>query len=193
MSKVFLDITKKKQSKRVVWTPLETEKLMKFVKLIGEKWTRVAEKLKNRSDKQCMQKYNSIAKIKKRGRWSTYEDEKVRSWVQINGPLKWSECARTVTGRSGKQCRERWMNTLNPNIKKSEWDIKEQLLLFKELSMKLSSWASISKKIKGRTENRIKNFVQASFRKIKQNRCYSFLQAVLFEATEFMFKGKNIF
>jgi hypothetical protein len=34
-----------------------------------------------------------------------------------------------VTGRSGKQCRERWHNQLDPNIKKDGWTDEEDRVL----------------------------------------------------------------
>ena len=35
-----------------------------------------------------------------------------------------------LKGRSGKQCRERWHNHLDPNINKSPWTDKEELIIF---------------------------------------------------------------
>ena len=35
------------------------------------------------------------------------------------GEKKWSEIAKHLNGRVGKQCRERWHNHLRPNIKVS--------------------------------------------------------------------------
>jgi hypothetical protein len=42
-----------------------------------------------------------------RGRWSENEDKLVRSLVAQHGASSWSTIAQSVTGRSGKQCRER--------------------------------------------------------------------------------------
>lgn len=33
------------------------------------------------------------------------------------GPTKWSQIAKALQGRIGKQCRERWNNQLRPNIR----------------------------------------------------------------------------
>ena len=45
--------------------------------------------------------------------------------VQKHGARNWSEIALGVRGRSGKSCRLRWCNQLNPDVKKdpfSEWE-----------------------------------------------------------------------
>ena len=63
--------------------------------------------------------------IKSLGPWQEEEDEKLLEWVKNNGPCKWSICAENIQGRSGKQCRERWFNNLNPNVKKGGWTQQE--------------------------------------------------------------------
>ena len=49
------------------------------------------------------------------------EDRLVLDLVMRHGAKKWSFIASHLTGRIGKQCRERWANHLNPNIKKGPW------------------------------------------------------------------------
>ena len=43
------------------------------------------------------------------------------SLVEAHGPKKWSTIAAALPGRIGKQCRERWHNHLNPDIRKDAW------------------------------------------------------------------------
>jgi myb proto-oncogene protein len=43
---------------------------------------------------------------------------------------KWSQIAESITGRSGKQCRERWHNHLRPDVKKGEWTVEEDEIIF---------------------------------------------------------------
>ena len=47
------------------------------------------------------------------------------SLVAQHGARKWSFIANHLSGRIGKQCRERWANHLNPSIKKGPWDEEE--------------------------------------------------------------------
>ena len=58
------------------------------------------------------------------------EDVLLTKLVNKIGSQKWSEIAKRIKGREGKQCRERWHNHLNPQIRKDPWDEKEEWLLF---------------------------------------------------------------
>lgn len=41
------------------------------------------------------------------------------------GKVKWSCIANKIPNRNGKQCRERWVNHLRPDIKKGKWTNEE--------------------------------------------------------------------
>jgi stalled ribosome rescue protein Dom34 len=45
------------------------------------------------------------------------EDELVIKLVQDYGTKKWTYISQALPGRNGKQCRERWHNHLNPDIR----------------------------------------------------------------------------
>ena len=64
-----------------------------------------------------------------KGPWTKEEDEIVRNLVLTIGPKNWSSIARNLPGRIGKQCRERWHNHLNPNIKKERWSDEEDMII----------------------------------------------------------------
>jgi hypothetical protein len=53
--------------------------------------------------------------------WTVEEDAKVRALVEEHGTKRWSVIAASLPGRTGKQCRERWHNQLDPAIKKDIW------------------------------------------------------------------------
>ena len=58
--------------------------------------------------------------------WTEEEDRIVAQHViQVGRPAKWSKCAALLPGRIGKNCRERWHNHLNPDIKKTPWSDEE--------------------------------------------------------------------
>ena len=55
------------------------------------------------------------------------------------------------------ECREKWMNHLNPDLNKSKWRLTEDLkllLAYQEIGAK---WSSISKRLRNRTDHMVKN------------------------------------
>lgn len=105
----------------------------------------------------------------KKGNWGPEEDELLFSWVREHGAARWTECSRIIRGRCGKQCRERWVNILNPSVKRGNWSPTEQLQVFESLQKFHTSWSAMSKVLIGRTENSIKNYFYSSVRRLKSN------------------------
>ena len=66
----------------------------------------------------------------KTGPWTKEEDEHVIELVQKYGPKRWTLIAKHLKGRIGKQCRERWHNHLNPDIKKTSWTEEEDRIIY---------------------------------------------------------------
>jgi lipopolysaccharide biosynthesis glycosyltransferase len=103
--------------------------------------------------------------------WTTLEDETITKLVHDNGTQQWAVIADKLnktlkfSGRSGKQCRERWHNHLDPHINKDPWSLDEEKLLFEKHLELGNKWADISKIIKGRTDNAIKNHFYSSLRR----------------------------
>jgi hypothetical protein len=106
------------------------------------------------------------SKEKTRGFWSYNEDCKLLSWIQTKGPKKWTACAQTIPGRTGKQCRERWFNALNPEVKTGQWTIEEDYKIYVLYSYLGGKWSKIAKYFSNRTENSIKNRFYSSLRKL---------------------------
>ena len=63
-----------------------------------------------------------------KGPWTSEEDEIIVTAIN-EGVTRWSDIAARIPGRIGKQCRERWFNHLDPNLRKTPWTPAEDAIL----------------------------------------------------------------
>jgi len=98
----------------------------------------------------------ALKTINKRNAWTAAEDEKVREFYKIYGP-KWTKISSHLPNREGKQVRDRYLNVLATDIKKSCWTEEEDKAILQMLKEIGPQWRKMSKCLEGRTEMQVKN------------------------------------
>eukprot|EP00904_Undaria_pinnatifida_P006041 jgi/Undpi1/2567/HiC_scaffold_13.g05946.m1 len=117
------------------WNPEMTRRLRDLVDELGPKWASIAEKIPGKTATACMLHWrvgiNPHHMVKGSGTWTAEEDERLSKLVEVVG-MKWSDLARHIPGRIAKQCRERYLNHLDPSLRKDmPWTEDEEALLMR--------------------------------------------------------------
>ncbi|CAO3606762.1 unnamed protein product [Mucor hiemalis] len=151
----------------------DNEKLLikEGVQMFGPNWTAIRETyLPNRTTDQLMRWWNFKPDDTGSIRRTVWTEEEDKSLLFAVNKLKnndgeitsWSQVSKLIEGRTPKQCRTRFLYTLEPNSKKGHWSYEEEMQLLeivqkvklqKNKSSKKSIWHLVAKELKtGRSD-----------------------------------------
>ncbi|KAG5180922.1 Homeodomain-like protein, partial [Tribonema minus] len=157
---------------RAKWTKAEDAELKKLVEECQAEgwkkssWKTISDGMGERTETQCQHRWQkALNPTVAKGPWTAEEDAKVIEVVIQHGAQKWTKIASFLPGRVGKQCRERWHNHLNPDVKKEPWRADEDRVIIEKQSEYGNKWAEMSQFLPGRTDNAIKNRWNSSLKR----------------------------
>eukprot|EP00300_Choanocystis_sp_HF-7_P042446 c9197_g1_i1.p1 GENE.c9197_g1_i1~~c9197_g1_i1.p1 ORF type:complete len:464 (+),score=95.93 c9197_g1_i1:66-1394(+) len=104
-----------------------------------------------------MQNQQRPKRVQTRRSWTPEEDKRLIELVNAEGGNCWSQIASHLEGRVGKQCRERWRNHLDPNIRRDIFTPEEDERILEFVQELGTRWSKIAQRLPGRTENAVKN------------------------------------
>jgi hypothetical protein len=147
------------------WTKEEDKILLKKAKEHNYKnWKEVASFLPGRIDIQCSARYKRIKPGIVKGTWTAEEDNNLINLLKTFGK-NWSLISKYMPSRSGKQIRDRYLNTLDPCIKRDKFSKEEDMKIIEAYLKNGPAWSKISKNFKGRTGDMIKNRFYSSLKR----------------------------
>lgn len=105
-----------------------------------------------------------------RNTFTPEEDEKLKRLVKDSGdrPI-WKSISAKMNGKSPRQCRERYKNYLSPSLLHHEWSPEEDRLILEKHQELGNRWMAISRCLKGRSGNSVRNRWQILTRKHVKN------------------------
>ena len=94
-----------------------------------------------------------------KSKFTPEEDELLKKLVEEFGTLEWSKIASHLPGRTGRQCRDRWSNYIDPHINLAPWTKQEDADLLKKYHEIGAHWRILANCFPGRSINGVRNRV----------------------------------
>lgn len=180
-------------SKRPVnkWSANDDRKLQEAVLQFGPKnWKMCAQHVETKSPVQCHQRWSKVLNPGQvKGTWKPEED-KLLICLVLEGHKNWGKIAAKMPGRSSRQCRDRWVYSLDPSVNHDPFTKEEDDILLRTHKEIGNKWADISLRLPGRTEGSVKSRFRSLMRCLQQgkpnNLYFHFINII------FKFIGKSI-
>lgn len=147
--------------------PWEEEDVARLEKLMenyqdtkSPQWDQISANFPGKNAVDCLTQWHKMIpadRVRGKGSWTAEEDAMLIGKHAFFG-RKWSKISDFLPGRAGKQCRERYVNHLDPNLKKgAEWTDDEEAILIALHKNQGNKWTLIADQLPGRSDNDVKN------------------------------------
>ncbi|KAL9185072.1 hypothetical protein ACHAXT_002849 [Thalassiosira profunda] len=100
--------------------------------------------------------------------------------------VSWPSIAAAIGNRSHKQCRDRWVNNLQPGVKVGDWAANEDKLILLLQKQWGNTWEEIAASLPGRTGSAVKNRCNSLWRTAERQK-----RAVEMEEESTVFAAKK--
>ncbi|CAD8090069.1 unnamed protein product [Paramecium primaurelia] len=142
----------------------------------GQDWNTISEIIAFKDSLNCQFKWLSHLRIAPQNKnWLPEEDKLLYKIMTKEPNIKWFEVqyemfiqSQGIYFRKAKQYRERWNNYLNPQVNRGIWTEIDDYNLLQITLVEGLRWSNISKKLKNRTENQVKNRFKSIINKEKK-------------------------
>lgn len=101
-------------------------------------------------------------------KFSQQEDNMLIYLVRNIKPMNWNVIAYFMGSRTARQCRDRWKNYLNPELRNDPWTEEEDKLLFEKQKIFGSKWGKIAHFFSNRSDNSCRNRWQHLARQLER-------------------------
>ncbi|KAI8470519.1 MAG: Homeodomain-like protein [Monoraphidium minutum] len=136
--------------------------LRRLVEALGPRWRLIAQRMGLRR-KQVYWRWEKVLRSTQRsGPWSVAEDLLLLTSIARLG-LRWELVAKVLPGRNPRQCRERWVDHLDPRVKRAPFDADELGRLRELVETQQATyggrvkWVEVARQLGGRTDAAVKN------------------------------------
>ena len=155
----------KELTKPNFWTKEEDEILMeKAQEYRFKNWNAISNFIPGRTSIQCSARYRRIRPGLIKGAWDKEEDAKLLTLYEKYGN-NWAAISKEMPHRTGKQIRDRFLNSLDTKFERGKFTEEEDQIIIKYYKIYGNSWAKIAKKLKTRTGDMVKNRFYSSLKK----------------------------